>query len=214
MGLLISLLLLALCHGSREDWSRVRPREETAISGRWISCGSVLPAMEAELCWQRRPPSLVNIKLHGKRRCPCTTNHHASIKAAGGWDPWRSALALWLRLEAKSERALGPGATFGILRMGSPDLPAYGPQRGPTSGPVQPIFTGKPSRPSRGAKPRGEDDTRPPQGRPHQAGSRGGGEIKARGTSRGDHDASHDEQDHTGTRQAPACAVSSFPLWC
>ena len=31
--------------------------------------------------------------------------------------------------------------------------------------------------------PREEDDTRPPQERPHQAGSRGGGEIKARGTS-------------------------------
>ena len=42
--------------------------------------------------------------------------------------------------------------------------------------------------------PRGADDARLPQGRPHQAGSRGGGEIKARGTSRGAHDASHDDR--------------------
>ena len=34
--------------------------------------------------------------------------------------------------------------------------------------------------------------------RPHQAGSRGGGEIKARSTSRGAHDASHDDQDQAG----------------
>ena len=36
------------------------------------------------------------------------------------------------------------------------------------------------TRPSRGAKPREADDARPPQERPRQAGSRGGGEIKAR----------------------------------
>ena len=38
-----------LSHGSREDWSRVRLGEKTDFSGRW-SCGSVLPAMEVELC--------------------------------------------------------------------------------------------------------------------------------------------------------------------
>ena len=54
------------------------------------------------------------------------------------------------------------------------------------------------SRPSRGAKPRGADDTRPPQGRPRQAGSRGGGGTKARGTSRGTRDVSHDDQDQAG----------------
>lgn len=36
------------------------------------------------------------------------------------------------------------------------------------------------------------------QGRPHQAGLRGGGEIKARGASRGAHDAIHDDQDQAG----------------
>ena len=52
-------------------------------------------------------------------------------------------------------------------------MPACGRQCGSTSVPVRPIFTSKHSRPSRGAKPREADDTRPPRGLPHQAGSRG-----------------------------------------
>ena len=81
---------------------------------------------------------------------------------------------------------------------GSPDLPACGLQRGSTSGPVWPIFINSSSRPSRGAKPCGADDARPPQGRPRQAGSRRGREIKARGASRGVHNPSHDDQDQAG----------------
>ena len=96
---------------------------------------------------------------------------------------------------------------------GSPDLPAYGPQRGSTSGPVRPIFTSKHSRPTRVAKPREADDARPPQGRPLQAASRGA-EISRGQTSRGSRDVSHDDQDQAGARRAPARAVSSFPLWC
>ena len=56
---------------------------------------------------------------------------------------------------------------------GSPDLPACGPRRGSTSWPVRPIFTSQHSRPSRGAKPREGDVTRPPRERSHQASSRG-----------------------------------------
>ena len=40
---------------------------------------------------------------------------------------WRSALALWLRLEAKYERALGPGATVGVLGTGVPRLACLRP---------------------------------------------------------------------------------------
>src|SRR4051812_7549878 len=46
-------------------------------------------------------------------------------------------------------------------------------------GPARPIFINTDPRPSRGAKPRRADDTELPQARPHQDGSRGGGEIKA-----------------------------------
>ena len=76
-------------------------------------------------------------------------------------------------------------------------------------GPVQPIFINSSSIPSRGAKPRGADDARLPQGRPHEASSRGG-----KGTSRGARGASHDVRDQAGARRAPACVVSLFPLWC
>ena len=55
-----------------------------------------------------------------------------------------------------------------------------------------------PSSSTQAQYPRGADDTSPPQGQPHQAGSRGGEEIKARGTSRGAHDASHDDQGQAG----------------
>lgn len=70
-----------------------------------------------------------------------------------------------------------------LWERGSPDLLACGPWRGSTSGPVRPVSVNQHSRPSRGAKPREANDTRPPQKQPHQGGSRGGGEIKARGTS-------------------------------
>ncbi len=106
------------------------------------------------------------------------------------------------------------GLLSAFWKRGSPDMPACGPWHGSTSGPVRPIFINQHSRPSRGAKPHGADYTRPPQGQPHQAGSRGCGEIKARGTSRGAHDASHDDQDQVGARRAPAHAESLFPLWC
>ena len=39
-------------------------------------------------------------------------------------------------------------------------------------------------------------------------------ERSRRGTSRGAHDASHDDQGPAGARRAPACSESLFPLWC
>ena len=39
-------------------------------------------------------------------------------------------------------------------------------------------------------------------------------ERSRRGTSRGAHDASHDDQGQASARRAPACAGSLFPLWC
>ena len=134
----------------------------------------------------------------GKRRRPRPINRHTS-----------SSLGPWPRLKAKPEHALGPGATVDVLGMGSPNLPACGPRRGSTSGPVRPIFINQHSRPSRGAKPRGADNVELPQARPHQVGSRGGGEIKARGTSRGSRDASHADQGQAG---ANACSVLVSPL--
>ena len=39
-------------------------------------------------------------------------------------------------------------------------------------------------------------------------------ERSSRGTSRGAHDASHDDRGQVGARRVPACAESLFPLWC
>ena len=94
---------------------------------------------------------------------------------------------------------------WGLLSVfwerGSPDLPACGLWRGLSGGPVRPIYINSSSRPSRGAKPRRADDASLPQERPHQAGSRGGGGIKAQSTSRGARDVGYDDQDQTGASQ-------------
>ena len=81
---------------------------------------------------------------------------------------------------------------------------------GSSGGPVQPSFISSSSRPSRGAKPCGEDDRSLPQEQPRQASSRGGGEIKARVP----HEVPVMQAMTIETRRAPACAVSLFPLWC
>ena len=92
---------------------------------------------------------------------------------------------------------------------GSLDLPACGvaqagAQRGPSSSAQAQDHREGPSLTG------GADDRELPLRQPHQAGSRGGGEIKV-GVPR--------EEPVTQamtieTRRAPACAVSLFPLWC
>ena len=94
----------------------------------------------------------------GKRRRPRPINRHASVKAAGGWGPRRSALALWLRLEAKYERALGPRATIGVLGTGVPRLACLRPrawlhqQPGMTHLHLQPLKTLVRGQASRGGR--------------------------------------------------------------
>ena len=89
-------------------------------------------------------------------------------------------------------------------------MPACGLRRGSRGGPVRPIFINTSSRPSRGAKPHRADDMKLPQEQPHQAGSRGGGEIKARVPR----EEPVMQAVMIDTRRAPACAESLFPLWC
>ena len=117
-----------------------------------------------------------------------------------------------LRFSAKP-RPSAPWAR-GLLSVfwewGYPDLPACGLQCSSRSGQVHPIFVNSSSRPSRGAKPRGADDRMLPQEQPRQAGSRGGGEIKA-GVPR---EMPVAQAMTTEARRALAYAVSLFPLWC
>ena len=123
----------------------------------------------------------------GKRRRPCPVSRHASINVAGYWGPRRSALDPWLCREAKYERALGPGATIGILGTGVPRVACLWPAAWLSQQAVRPIFINKASktlargRASRGAEPREADDARPPQESPSQAGSRGAEISRLRG---------------------------------
>ena len=93
----------------------------------------------------------------------------------------RSASLLPFRLPARPSPGVpwARGLLSAFWEWGSPDLPACGLRRGSKGGPARPVFTNTNSRPSRGAKPRGADDKEFSQARPHQAGSRGGGEFKA-----------------------------------
>ena len=90
----------------------------------------------------------------------------------------RRSMACSLILNCAPEMARKP-VLLVFWERGSPDLPACGLRRGSKGGPARPIFTNTNPRPSRGAKPRGADGRKLPQARPCQAGSRGGGEIKA-----------------------------------
>ena len=102
------------------------------------------------------------------------------------------------------------GLPVGVLGTGVPRLaclwPAAWLKRGPSMAHLHQLKLKTLAR----AKPRGANDMKLPQRQPHQAGSRGGREIKA-GVPR--------EEPVTQamtieTRRAPACAVSLFPLWC
>ena len=150
----------------------------------------------------------------GKRRCPCPISRHGPTKDAGYWGPWRSALDLWLRLEAKPERALGPGATVGVLGTGVPRLSYLRPTawlcwRARTTHLHQQAFeTLARGQASRGVRHKTSSGAASPGWLAR------GGEIKARQTSRGSSDVSHDDRDQDGARRAPGRTVSLFPLWC
>ena len=150
----------------------------------------------------------------GKRGRPHLVLRHPSIKAIGYWGLRRSAHALWLRLEAMYERTLGPGATVGVLGTGVPRLASLWPtawlrQRPHTAHLHQQAFkTLVRVQASRG----GRQKTSSGAASPGWLAS--GGEFKARQTSRGSNDMSHDDRDQAGARRAPARTVSLFPLWC
>ena len=144
-------------------------------------------------------------------RCSRPINRHAAPKAAGCWGPRRSALALWLRLEAKSERALGPGATVGVLGTGVPRLACLRPAAWLKGGPsTAHLHQHRPKTLARGQASRG--------GR-HGAssGTASSGWLTRRRRDQGGvpHEVPVTQAMTTkGARRAPARAVSSFPLWC
>ena len=147
----------------------------------------------------------------GKRRRPRPINCHASTEAAGFWGPRRSVLDLWLRLKAKPERILGPGATIGVLGTRVPRLSCLRPAA---------WLKGRPSM----AHLRQHELKTLVRG---QA-SRGGRQEASSGMAssgwlarrRRDQGGVPREVPMTlamstkGASRAPARTVSSFPLWC
>ena len=147
----------------------------------------------------------------GKRRRPRPINRHASTKAAGYWGLRRSALALWLCLEAKPERALVPGATVGILGTGVPRLACLRPAAWLKRGPARPIFINTRLKTlARGQASRG-GRRKTSSGAASLGRLTRGGEIKARQTSRGPRDVSHDDRDQAGA-STRIVLVSSLAL--
>ena len=143
----------------------------------------------------------------GKRRRPCPINRHTSTKATGYWGPGRSALDLWLCLEAKPERALGPGATVGVLGTRVPRLACLWPaawllQRPRMAHLHQQTFkTLARGQASRGGRRKTSSGAASP-------GWLTRGEIKARRTSRGSNDVSHDDQGQAGASKRSVLASS------
>ena len=96
---------------------------------------------------------------------------------------------------------------------GSPDLPACGLRRGSSGDPVHPSSSTQAQDPREGPSLAGRTTGSFLKGSLFRK-AREEADRSRQGTSRGAHDASHDNQDQAGARRAPACAVSLFPLWC
>ena len=147
----------------------------------------------------------------GKRRRSRRINRHASTEATGFWGPRRSALDLWLHLEAKPKRAWGPGATVGVLGTGVPRLACLRPTAWLCCMPVRPNFINETFKTlARGQASRG-GRRKTSSGAASPGCLARSGDIKAGQTSRGSRDVSHDDQDQTGA-SARSVLVSSLVL--
>ena len=127
----------------------------------------------------------------------------------------RGASPLPFRLPARPspDAPWARGLLSAFWERGSPDFPACGLRRGSKGAGTAHLHQHKTQDPRKGPSLAGrttQDFLR--NGLAKQA--RKEAERSRQGTSRGAHDASHDDRDQAGARRAPACAVSLFPLWC
>ena len=146
-------------------------------------------------------------------------NSAAHVQSTATWRPRpqavraRDASPLPFRLSARPS----PGAPWarGLLsafwERGSPDLPACGLRRGSKGAQHGPSSSTQAQDPHEGPSLTGRT-TRSFLRHGLVRLAHGEAESSRRGTSRGAHDASHDDRDQVGARRAPACAVSLFPL--
>ena len=109
-----------------------------------------------------------------------------------------------------SGRALGPGATVGVLGTGVPRLACLRPAAWLHQQPGTAQFGSNNTRPSRGAKPREADDTKTSLGVASLGWLPRSGDIYAGGTSRGSHDESRDDQGQAGASGRSVLVSSSL----
>ena len=107
------------------DWKG--SRRSVHIAGGGQPSASMIIGNHDPFCMQGLVKSCSCRGIMGKQGRPHPINCHAAPKAAGCWDPRRFALAHSLLCYAKSGRALGPGATVGVLGMGVPRLACLRP---------------------------------------------------------------------------------------
>ena len=142
--------------------------------------GTVEQRKEERLCATTGPPSWAQNK-------EAWGNRAAHVQSTATRRPRPHAIrargASHLPLRLSAQPSPGVPWAWGLLsafwEWGSPDLPACGLRRGSSGSQRGPSSSAQAQRPSRGAKPCWADDRKLPYRQPHQAGSRGGGEIKA-----------------------------------
>ena len=101
---------------------------------------------------------------HGKAETPTSNQLPCGDQGRRLLGPAALRTCPFASLLSQVRARLGPWATIGVLGMGVPRLAYLRPAAWLKGGPAQPIFINASSRPSRGAKPREADDTRPPRG--------------------------------------------------
>ena len=135
-------------------WSKTRKSNEGECSPRRPFVSRAV----AEAAWGNGDAHVPSIAMRQPR--PQAIGAHDAPRLPLGFASKPSPSAPWAQ-----------GLLSAFWERGSPDLPACGPRCGFAGRPVRPVFINKESRTSRGAKPHEANDTRPPQERPHQAGS-------------------------------------------
>ena len=160
------------------DWKGARCY--VLMAGEGQSPTSTIAGNHDPLCMQGLVQSMQLPRRHGEVETPTSNQPPRGAQGRGLLGPTALRSCPFASLHGQVRARLGPGGYCRCSGNGGPKtcLPA-GRGVAQKGGPTRPIFTNTNPRPSRGAKPRGADDAELPQARPHQAGSRGGGEFKA-----------------------------------
>ena len=159
------------------NWKGARPSVLIASEGQPST--STIIGNHDPLCMQGLVESVQLPRRHGEVETPTSNQPPRGTQGRRLLGPATLRTCPFASLLGQVRARRGPGGYCRRSGNGGPRLACLRPAAWLKGGPAQPIFINASSRPSRGAKPRGADGKDLPQARPHQAGSRGGGEFKA-----------------------------------